>query len=990
MKRKTFMRGLTTVFAFLLAVVLGLTSLAFEAQADVNQMLGTASYQMVDTGDGTQDTEYFKRTTRSIDSFMDAKLALVEQIAAEGAVLLKNDGTLPLSSGARVTTLGKASTALVYGGSSGNASIGNTGNPEINWTLKRGLESAGFAVNPSVWSYYEGLGIGFSAGPENEPDPASVPSADLPEYSDAAIVVLSRVSGEGSDAADGYYELTDTELALVKKAEEISQKVVVVVNSPSALAIHALKADEKVNAILQVGGLGARGAKAIGTILSGEVNPSGKLTDLYAASSRSSAAYQMAGTTEYENAADILAAADPALGVGAGGTKYTIFSEGIYVGYKYYETRYEDAVLGQGNADGTAGVFAGSGSWSYADEVDYSFGYGLSYTTFSQEFTNHTVEDGVITADILVTNTGSVAGKDVVELYVQSPYTAYDRENAVEKSAVQLVTFGKTDLLQPGASQTVRLKMDVYNIASYDRVKAKTWILDEGTYYFAIGNGAHEALNHILAAKGKTTADGMTEEGNAALVKAWENRTFTTIEKPTFSGNGFTTENGLFHNNTDVTVTNQLDGADLTLLTGDQSVVYLSRSNWQETWSEGLKTVAATKAMIDRITFIPTYEKGEPVGDSYRYGAEGSFTIAMAMGKEYDDAIWDDLLDQLMVEEMIATVGKNFGAIDPILGVSFPGTSDNDGVGSGPAVSYSAEFDQGSTVFSGVVKYSSIDPRMYPSETMQASTFDQKLAYRTGEMMSEDCYYAGLTTLWGPGLNLHRHPYAGRNFEYYSEDSMNSYIIGAQITAGLQSNGVIAGPKHFAFNDQETDRYGFAVYLNEQGARENSLRAFEGSIAVAKAKNVMTSLNRIGADWMGESVELQNHILRDEWGFDGYTLTDNALEPYMCGRSITCGNDKLMLLPGNNRDAELNKAALLNDVNLFAAVRQACHRILYVYVNSKAMNGMSSSVQVMKITPWWQTALIDVNIILACLFGLCLIGMLLDEKTKKEGTRNEE
>ena len=640
----------------------------------------------------------------------------------------------------------------------------------------------------------------------------------------------------------------------------------------------------------------------------------------------------------------------------------------------------------QGNADGKAGTFLSNGGWNYAEEVDYSFGYGLSYTTFEQKLNSLTVKDGVVIADVTVKNTGMTAGKDVVELYVQSPFTEYDKENSVEKAAVQLVAFKKTGLLQPGEEENVTLKMDVYNFASYDYKQAKTWILDDGTYYFAIGNGAHAALNNILAAKGKTTADGMTANGDASQVQTWENTSFQTLSKPEFTQEGFTTENGLYHYNSETEITNHLEDADLNELLGDGSVTYLTRKDWDGSWSEGIQAVSANQKMIDHITFVPLYEKGEPVGDTYEVGKEGSLSIIMAKGKEYDDPVWDELLDQMIPEEMIATVGKNFGAIDPILGISFPGTSDNDGVGSGPATYYSAEYDQGSTVFEGVARYSAVDPRMYPSETVQASTFNQELAYRTGEMMSEDCYYTGLTSLWGPGLNLHRHPYAGRNFEYYSEDSMMTYIVGAQITAGLQSNGVIAGPKHFCFNDQETDRYGFAVYVNEQAARENSLRGFEGAVAVAGAMEIMTSLNRIGPDWMGVSDELQNDILRNEWGFKGYTITDNALEPYMCGRSILYGTDKLMLLAGNNRSEELNKTALLNDINLFSAVRQAAHRILYTYVNSKAINGISSTIEVVPVTPWWETVIVETDVLLGCLTALAIVGFLAGkEKEKREG-----
>ena len=968
---KRLSRGLTTVFTVIFTVVLGLTALAYQAEADVNQILGTSSYEIVQNeGAEETDTRYFKQKTRSIDEFMQQKLDIIEQVTDEGTVLLKNEkSALPLAAGARVTLFGRASYNSVYGGDSGNAQIGNLGNQNINWTFRRGLEEAGFAVNDEMWNFYAQRNIAYNADPSAEVAPAQLPMGSVSGYADAGIVVLSRVTGEGGDAPDGYYELTQTELDLVNAAKEACSKVVVIINSPSPIAIHALKEDAGVGAILQIGGLGALGTKSVGKILAGEVSPSGKLIDTYAASSRSSAAYQSAGTVAYANA-DAVSAAATSIGIGAGGTKYTVFSEGIYVGYKYYETRYEDCVLGQGNAASSAGVFASSGNWNYDEEVDYPFGYGLSYTDFSQELTGLTVENDVVTATVRVTNEGDVAGKEVVQLYVQSPYTEYDKENGVEKSAIQLVNFGKTGILQPGASAEVTLKMDLYNIASWDYNKAKTWILDEGSYYFAVGESAHDALNNVLAAKGADVA------GDKDLARVWENDAFRTLGEYEFTEAGFTTENGLFHNNTETAYTNRLDEADLNNLVGEGTTTYLSRSDWSGTWTEGLKAVTATEEMIDQIAFLSDYQKGEPVGDTYTYGADTAFNILMAKGKSYDDEVWEDILNQLMVEEMIAMVGKNFGAIDPVLGLNFPGTNDNDGVGSGPCVGYPSSLDTGSTVIEGETKYSAIEPRMYPSETVEAATFNQQLIYDLGEVMSEDCFYTGMTTLWGPGLNIHRHPYAGRNFEYFSEDSQMTYIMGAQITAGVQSNGVICGPKHFAFNDQETDRYGFAVYTNEQAGRENSLRGFEGAVAVAKAKNVMTSLNRVGCRWMGINTALQNDVLRSEWGFDGYTITDNALEPYMCGRSIALGTDKLMLLPGNERNDELNKEALLADSTLFAAVRQACHRILYVYVNSKAMNGISADTQIVPVTPWWKTALVNVNVVLGCLVALGIVGCI--------------
>ena len=980
MKFKRICRGLTTLFTAIFAIVLGLSCLAFEAEADVNQIMGTSSYKTVTTDDDGEETdaEYYKKTTSSIDEMMEEKLDIIETVTDEGTVLLKNENdSLPLDGNESVTLFGKASYNPVYGGSAGNAAIGNSGNDNINWTFKRGLENAGFTVNSEMWSYYAGQNLSYDSDPSAEISPDSLPMSSVSSYADAGIVVLSRVTGEGSDASDGYYEVTDTELALIDAAAEYCRKVIVIVNSPSALAIHAIKEDTDVDAILQIGALGSLGTKSIGSVLAGDVSPSGKLVDIYAANSASSAAYQTAGTAAYSNAAAVSSAAT-SMGIGSGGTQYTVYNEGIYVGYKYYETRYEDTVLGQGNASSSAGVFMGESAWDYDSEVDYSFGYGLSYASFTQEITDFAVEDGIVSVTVRVTNESSVKAKDVVQLYAQSPYTSYDKENGIEKSAVQLMNFGKTGLLSEGESEDVTVTMDLYGIASYDAYSSKTWILDDGTYYFAVGNGAHEALGNILAAKG---AEGVS--GDSALVCEWENASFDTFEDYEFSSDGFTTEDGLYHNNTDMEVTNRLDDVDLNNLIGSGTTTYLTRSDWENTWPESIQSVTATDDMIADITFSD-YESGGAVDDAYTYGADTNYSLIMMKGESYDSEMWDEILNQLMVEEMIATVGENFGAISPILGLNFPGTSDNDGVGSGPCNSYLSEYDTGSTVIDGETSYSSINPRMYPGQTVEAATFNQELIYELGEMMSEDCYYTGMTTLWGPGLNLHRHPYSGRNFEYFSEDSMLTYILGAQITAGVQSNGVICGPKHFAFNDQETDRYGYAVYTNEQAARENSLRGFEGCVSVAKAKNIMTSLNRVGASWVGTNTALQNDILRDEWGFDGYTITDNALETYMCGRSITCGTDKLMLLTGNNRDSELNKTALLADSTLFEAVRTACHRILYVYVNSKAMNGISSNTTIVASTPWWKTALININVILGCAVALGLTGCIATWHPKKK------
>ncbi len=961
MKQKRVWCGVSAFLVSAFILTQSLSVYAIKSEADINQMLGTSSYEIKNSDGG--DTEYFKSKTSSLDEHMDNKLNMIERLVDEGTVLVKNNGALPFKGVAKITLLGRSSVDVVYNGSSGNGTIGNSGNENINLTLKVGLEKAGFTVNPVMWDYYK-------ANSKTESDPSVLPNEGISDYSDAAIVVLTRNAGEGADAADGYYELTETEKALVEKAKQISSKVVVLVNSPSPLAFDEFDRDDGVDAILQVGGLGATGVKSIGNILSGKVNPSGRLVDTYAADSRSSAAYQNISTYAYTNAAEITAASPN--GSGEGNTKYVVQQEGIYIGYKYYETRYEDAVLNQGNASGNAGVYESKGNWNYADEVTYSFGYGLSYTTFEKTITSFKVENNVVKMDVKVKNTGDVAGKEVVQVYAQTPYTEYDKKNGVEKSSIQLLNFGKTQELKPGEEETVTVKMDIYNIASYDSAIEQNYILDEGSYYFAVGNGAHDALNNILAAKGKSLADGMDYDGDSSLAKKWQKTEFEVLDDYEFTEEGFTTVNGLYHNNTGTEVCNRLDEGDLNNLLGDGATVYLTRSDWQGTWPTAQTTLTPNDYMVDRLTFNGVYEKGSSDTSEFTYNSGTTYQISIMMGLPYDHEMWDVILDQLMIEEMIVTVGKNFGAIDPILGISFPGTSDNDGVGSGPCTRYLKEFDDGSTPFEGVTAYSSIDAKMFPSETVEAATFNQELIYEFGEILSEESYYNGMTTLWGPGLNLHRTPYSGRNFEYFSECSQLTYILGAQITAGMQSNGMIACPKHFVVNDQEQDRYGYSVYLNEQTARENSLRGFEGCVAVGKAKNIMTALNRYGCDWIGACEPIQNDILRDEWGFDGYTITDNAVYPYMCGNCIALGTDKFMLLPGNDRNDQLNKQAVLSDARLFEALRTATHRILYVYVNSKAMNGMAANAEIVPVTPWWKAALITVDVVL----GVLAIGSL--------------
>lgn len=998
-------RGLATITSALFTVILCITVLASSFTREINSFMGIQSAEIINkNGQSVDDEELqrYKSEYDSIDEMLLAKSELCEEITDEGIVLLKNSGSLPLKDVKKITCLGRGTTDLMYAGASGAGIIGNVGT-SINATLKQGLEKAGFEVNPKMWDFYSESEYASSYGGSGEGGSfctGEVPVEEYPEekgyeeYSDACIVLFTRNAGESNDAPIGEYEdgevfyrLNDIEKGVLEEAKSNFDTVVVIINSPSAVEVEELKQDEEIDALLTVGGLGMNGAYSIGKVLNGEVNPSGHLVDTWAVNSLSSPAIQNQGDFTYTNADEITKESNN--GASESNTKYLVQAEGIYIGYKYYETRYEDCVLNQGNASGSAGVSASEGKWSYAEEVSYSFGYGMSYTEFTQEVQSIQVEDDVVKAAVKVTNIGDVAGKAVVQLYAQSPYTDYDKTNKVEKSAVQLMNFGKTALLQPGETEEVTVKMDLYNICSYDENQAETWILEDGDYYFAIGESAHDALNNILAAKGRTIADGMDYDGDETKVYHWENEEFRKFDDPEFSEDGFATLDGYTHVDTDAKVTNQLECADLNTWIED-GVTYLSRSDWENTWPEPYAELTATEEMKEHL-LARIYEPGDEDTSEIITDADTDYQISMMIGKDYDDPDWDLILNQMSMEEMMSLVGKDFSATEPIPSIGYPGAIENDGP-SGPVTNYATKYNTGETIFEGIEDYSTVNPRMYPSECVLASTYNQELSYEMGEMFGEDALYTGQNAIWTPGANLHRTPYSGRNFEYYSEDSIATYVMGAQQVAGIQSKGAVAAPKHFAFNDYETNRFGLSTFMTEQTARENALRGFEGLVSVGRCHNLMTTLSRIGCDWVGMNIELQNNILRDEWGFDGYTVTDNAIKPYMYGYAVTYGTDKFLVFIPGRYEEQLSEKVVSKDAKLLSALRESCHRILYVNVNSKLMNGVSNDVDVKDITPGWKMALIIIEAILALLTIINLIFFVRSKSRynkAKEENKNE-
>ena len=572
MSNKTFRRITIPVMAVVLAALIVGNVAAYSYRGLISTHFNHDTFKIVETGEDV-DSNYFPCDFSSEEELNEHNGQVAQNIESEGLVLLENNGGLPLNKGDKVSVFSVSSVNIVYGGA-GSGSVDTSTAP----TLKTALEKSGLSVNPTLWDFYtkkseDGYqrsapnwrGGKFSINEVPWADVASAAQSSFDEYSDAAIVVISRSGGEGSDltavnfaetagVADNsgnYLELSTEEADMLKAVNDQFDDVVVVLNANNAMELGWLSQYPNIKAAIWAGGVGQTGLYAIADALVGDVVPSGRLVDTYAADANSSPAAQNAGTNFWiEN------------GFSNESDQYIVYEEGIYVGYRYYETRYEDVVLGQGNA----------GDYDYASEVIYPFGYGLSYTTFDYSDFSLTQNGDTFTAKVKVTNTGDTySGKEVVQLYAQSPYTDYDRENNVEKASVELVGFAKTDVLKPGESQVVEIQVDKESLKSYDYTNAKTYILDAGDYYFAVGHDAHDALNNILAAKGKTVADGMTAEGDSTMTAEWNNAALDTKTYAVDSTTG--TE-----------ISNKFDYANIANYDEYSDTKYLTRNDWVGTF----------------------------------------------------------------------------------------------------------------------------------------------------------------------------------------------------------------------------------------------------------------------------------------------------------------------------------------------------------------------------------------------------------------------
>lgn len=910
-------------------------------------------------------------TKEEKDAAADA-LAIKE--AREGCVLLWNDNNaLPLAKESKVSLFGRAATNMkMKDNSGGGGARGKTHFPNFVEALEDPTR-AKFDINGDLNDAYISTGIVRKTSGERQIGEASLASirtvADTTLAGDyrgsAAIVVFAREGGESKDlqkskkdetAADPEHTYI-SQLALhqaekdllnylkEQKAAGNVSKVIVLINSGHTLEVKGMKEEYGVDACMVISGPG-QGAGILGysEVLCGMANPSGRLVDIYASNSLSAPATQNQGEYVFGNLPGLSAKTKDNL---AEVEYYVVQTEGIYVGYKYYETRYEDCVLNKGNAKSAAGIFDSTTTWDYAKEVSYPFGYGLSYTTFEQNITSVTPNGRYITVKGTVKNTGTVAGKSVVEIYGQSPYTEIDVQHKVEKSAVQLVGFTKTAEIAGGSTVDWEITVDKYFLASWDteanpynsEANKGSYVLGAGDYYLALGSDSHDALNNILAKKGATglvdhNGNAVTGDSSTAKVFTWNQGRDETTFKDGPSGRQ---------------VKNRLEEGDINNY--GYNVKYVSRSDWQGTWPDAngvqitLNDTLINALTQNRYKMRPDHKKVSEVV----YGQPGNLSFADMYGLDYDDPQWTALIQQMDLQELLDTTYVQ-GSIRVVPSINSPALKEGDGP-------------------------DGIAGNAYVNESLLAMAWDQKLATELGEIMGEDAIWnKGPMGCWCPGVNTHRTPFGGRNFEYYSEDSFLAYELSGSECAALEDKGVSANPKHFFANDQETHRTGISTFGTEQGFREIQLRAFEGAFVKGHCSGSMTSFNRLGPVWVGAYDCAQDGVARTEWGFLGYFITDAAgPSTYMhTVDAIMGGTDQWDAVYGeaaNARSRELQDQIFNNDDgDVILHLQEIAHRTFYVGAHTTFINGTSSAYTFDAFMPNWASALLAVDIVFGVIY----------------------
>ena len=974
MKKTRLFRGLASIFLAIAILFSVAASVATAWAGKVDELLGTSKSGIERTLD-PNDYRYQSDYSNPGD-LIAAEIGYATRVSAEGSVALKG---LPAISGTKVTLFGmRSGNKMQFGGT-----MGELVEASQCVTLADALTAEGFSVNPdmiqfyadmeanyaptkssggNVVSSYEGQGAKIGEVPVSEYD-----AGRIGDYKDAAVIVLGRDAGESacfypgakglSDPSEftnsptgNIFSLSNEERDLVNFVKEQGfSKIVVLLNSGTAMEIDELKQDDAIDSILWIGNPGCYGTYGIAKLLKGTVLPSGHLPDTFAVNTALSPAAQNLGIYVFANESEIETTNNNALRA----SWYLVEPEGIYTGYKYYETRYFDVFMKQGNAEkAAAGQSTNGSSWEYDREVSYSFGWGVEGSTFSEEITGLNIDwtgKTESTAMVKVTNTGDVAAKHAVQLYVSVPYTEHDKANGIEKSAIQLIGYAKTGeanentyedvvLLNPGESETVTITFNAEDFYSYDKTYAHdgvtgAWALEAGDYYFATGNGAHDALNAVLQALGVNIASSGTSV------------------RETVASDAYITEGA-----NDTVIQNRLDCADLN--TYGIARTYLSRNDWLNTFPKSVDSLTATAEMITLLrnaTYDPEAEKAAYTGpESFTYGADNGLTAASLIGLDYDDPLYDQVLDELSLDDLIK---QYIAYLEEIEEIAMPVESRADsplGI-----IGYIGQRSK------GIYTVDQDDPAykhytdVYQAGPVIAATFSPLLQYESGRLVGNDGLWTGYEVWFAPGMNIHRTPYNGRNICYYSEDPVLTGNTGAYVHKALNKYGMVTNVKHFAFNDQETNRDGLAVFLNEQAARENELRGFYIGIRDGGIKGFMSAFNRIGCTHVGASKELMNGILRGEWGWKGFMMTDSVKSSsyFLPREDAAAGNDQMLGGSNNGKVWNMNEDEVKKDIVLQANLRESYHRKLYAHVNSAVMNGIKADTAAKGGQAAWLTAL---------------------------------
>ena len=889
--KRFLIRGEAAI-AMVLAVVVCVNMICF---GPMSTLIGLA------TGNGTLSDETNEEAAE-----------VAEEIMEDGIVLLKNESLLPLNETKKLNIFGWESINPAYGG----AGSGGINDLYDIVSLNQGLENAGFSINQELVDFYNNYG---ADNPEMSiqkqswtlPEPPVDTYSDeliksAKEYSDVAVVVLSRKAGEGhndipmdvrkaaydnnSDEYDDfpegehYLQLSQTERDMVDMVCSNFDNVIVVYNGANQFELGFADEYPQIKSVVWCPGTGNVGFNALGKVFSGEVNPSGKTPDTFIYDMTTAPWWNNAEKTEYTNLADMAVE-----GMNAGTAQvyapaFTNYVEGIYVGYKYYETAAQE------------------GSIDYDKTVQYPFGYGLSYTEFEQKMGELEEKDGQISVDVEVTNTGDVAGKDVVEVYYKPPYT----NGGIEKSSANLIEFAKTDLLQPGESQTVTVTFSIEDMASYDENNAKAYVLEKGDYVISINSDSHTVLDQ---------------------------KTYTADKDVVYKGENKRASD-------DTAATNVFEDAK-----GD--ITYLSRADHFANYEEATAAPASAELgepYVSEYHLNSNFDKTTYLNDEDvmpTTGADNGLTLADMRDADYDDPRWEKLLDQLTVDEManmIAMAGYQTAAMDSVGKVA------------------TLDFDGPAAINNNFTGVGSIG---FPIEVVVASTWNKELAQAWGECMGKISQEMGAEGWYAPGMNTHRTAFGARNYEYFSEDGVLAGNMGAKAVEGARKYGVYSYIKHFALYEGNAKMV--SVWSNEQAIREIYLKPFEISVKQGGANAVMVSWSFLGDKWTGECSNLMNTVLREEWGFRGMALTDffrNNGHGFMNADAALANGVDVMLSTFNGEE---NNVANPEHPTSVLQMRNACKNVMYTVVSSWAYDGEHEETGMEN----WKKAGIGIDIVIA-------------------------